>query len=43
MTGVDVDFQAVFDRLERAVEERYGVPVRVRDVPDPFYGDLDGA
>jgi hypothetical protein len=39
----DVDFQAVFDRMERAVEERYGVPVRVRDVPDPFFGDLDGA
>lgn len=33
----------VFDRLERHVEDRYGVPVILKDVPDPFTGDLDGA
>lgn len=33
----------VFDHLERHIEERYGVPVIVTDVPDPFTGDLDGA
>jgi hypothetical protein len=33
----------VFNALERHIEERWGVPVRVRDVPDPFTGDLDGA
>ena len=32
-----------FDRIERHIEERYGVPVRVHDVPNPFTGDLDGA
>jgi hypothetical protein len=36
-------FREVFDLLEKRVEERWGVPVRIRDVPDPFTGDLDGA
>jgi hypothetical protein len=36
-------FREVFDRLERHVEERWGIPVRIRDVPTPFTGDLDGA
>jgi hypothetical protein len=35
--------RAVFDRVERAVEDRWGIPVRIRDVPNPFTGDLDGA
>jgi hypothetical protein len=34
---------AVFDQLERIIEERYGIPVVITDVPDPFTGDLDGA
>lgn len=34
--------RAVFDRLERHIEERWQVPVRIRDVPNPFTGDLDG-
>jgi hypothetical protein len=34
--------RAVFNRIERYIEHRYGVPVRIRDVPDPFTGDLDG-
>lgn len=33
----------VFDLLERHVETRYGIPIRITDVPDPFTGDLDGA
>jgi hypothetical protein len=33
----------VFDLLERRIEERWAIPVRVRDVPTPFTGDLDGA
>ena len=33
----------VFDLLEKHVETRYGIPIRIRDVPNPFTGDLDGA
>ncbi|MDY7096231.1 MAG: hypothetical protein SX243_24920 [Acidobacteriota bacterium] len=33
----------VFDLLERRVEERWGIPVVISDVPEPFTGDLDGA
>lgn len=33
----------VFNTLERHIEERYAIPVRIRDVPNPFTGDLDGA
>lgn len=36
-------FREVFDLLERRVEDRWGIPVRIRDVPSPFTGDLDGA
>jgi hypothetical protein len=32
----------VFDTVERTVEDRWGIPVRIRDVPNPFTGDLDG-
>lgn len=39
----DARFRAVFNAIERRIEERYGVPVRIRDVADPFTGDLDGA
>jgi hypothetical protein len=35
--------RAVFDLVERTVEDRWSVPVRIRDVPNPFTGDLDGA
>ena len=37
------DLRAVFDRVSRVVHERWGIPVRVQDVPNPFTGDLDGA
>lgn len=36
-------FVAAFDRLEPYIEKKYGIPVRIRDVPNPFTGDLDGA
>jgi hypothetical protein len=36
-------FREVFDILERHIETRYGVPVVIADVADPFTGDLDGA
>ena len=34
--------RTVFDRVERMVEDRWSVPVRIKDVPNPFTGDLDG-
>ncbi|MDX2089512.1 MAG: hypothetical protein SFX73_16785 [Kofleriaceae bacterium] len=34
--------RAVFDRVEALIEKRWGIPVSVRDVPNPFTGDLDG-
>ena len=36
-------FRQAFNRLERHVETKYGIPIRIRDVPSPFTGDLDGA
>ncbi len=39
----DARFREVFDLLEPRIEQRWGIPVLVRDVPNPFTGDLDGA
>lgn len=39
----DERMRQVFNLLERRIEDRWGVPVVIRDVPDPFTGDLDGA
>lgn len=36
-------FREVFGIVEPLIENRWGIPIRVRDVPDPFTGDLDGA
>jgi len=36
-------FRQVFNSVERHIERRYGLPVVITDVPDPFTGDLDGA
>jgi hypothetical protein len=36
-------FFQVFNTIERHIEERYGIPVIIKDVPNPFTGDLDGA
>lgn len=33
----------VFNLLERYIERRYQIPIRISDVPSPFTGDLDGA
>jgi hypothetical protein len=33
----------VFALVERHVEDRWGIPVVITDVPHPFTGDLDGA
>jgi hypothetical protein len=40
---MDERFREVFDLAQRRIEERWGIPVRIRDVPNPFTGDLDGA
>lgn len=34
--------RAVFNQLERRIEDRWGIPVHIQDVPNPFTGDLDG-
>jgi hypothetical protein len=34
--------RVVFDRVEPMIEDRWGIPVRISDVPNPFTGDLDG-
>jgi hypothetical protein len=39
----DERLKQVYDRAEAEVERRWGVPVRISDVPAPFTGDLDGA
>jgi hypothetical protein len=39
----DERFLEVFNLLERIVEDRWGIPVRIKDVANPFTGDLDGA
>jgi hypothetical protein len=35
--------RAVFDRVESLVEKRWGIPVVIGDVPNPYTGDLDGS
>ena len=35
--------RAAFNVLEQYVETKYGIPIRIKDVPNPFTGDLDGA
>jgi hypothetical protein len=32
-----------FNVLEKHVEDKYGIPIVIKDVPNPFTGDLDGA
>ncbi len=36
-------FREVFNQIELHIERRYGLPVVITDVADPFTGDLDGA
>ena len=42
MKPSDERLREVFDTVERHVEDRWGIPVIIRDVPNPFTGDLDG-
>ena len=39
----DERLRAVYDLIERRIEDRWGIPVATTDVPSPFTGDLDGA
>jgi hypothetical protein len=39
----DDRLRSVFDLVERRIEDRWGIPVLLKDVPHPFTGDLDGA
>jgi hypothetical protein len=41
--STDGPFRRAFNQVERHIEQRYGLPVVITDVPDPFTGDLDGA
>ncbi|MEZ4363335.1 MAG: hypothetical protein R3B48_24380 [Kofleriaceae bacterium] len=44
MAELDPEYlRTVWNRVEREIESRWGVPVRISDVPNPFTGDLDGA
>lgn len=43
MRPTDERFREVFNAVERRIERRYGIPVVIADVPNPFTGDLDGA
>ena len=38
----DARFREVFNTVERLIERRYGIPIVIKDVPNPFTGDLDG-
>ena len=42
-TPFEDTLRASFNLLEKHVETKYGIPIRIRDVPNPFTGDLDGA
>jgi hypothetical protein len=43
MRPSDERFREVFNTIEPFIEQRYGVPVAISDVPNPYTGDLDGA
>lgn len=42
-TPPDARLHQAFNTIEPYIERTWGIPVRVRDVPNPFTGDLDGA
>ncbi len=43
MTSPDhARLRTVFDHVEPLIERRWGIPVTISDVPNPFTGDLDG-
>ena len=35
-------FKEAYDKVERRIEDRYGIPVSISDVLDPNTGDFDG-
>ena len=39
----DDRLRVAFNILEKHVETKYGIPILIKDVPNPFTGDLDGA
>jgi hypothetical protein len=39
----DDRLREVFNLLEKHIEDRYEIPIHIKDVPNPFTGDLDGA
>lgn len=43
MPPSEARLREAFNVLEQHIERKYGIPVRIRDVPNPFTGDLDGA
>ena len=43
MSVSDERLHEVFNFVEPHIERRYGIPVRIGDVTNPFTGDLDGA
>ncbi len=43
MTITEQQFRQAFNKIEAHIEKRYGIPVVITDVPEPFTGDLDGA
>ena len=38
-----MNFQDAYNRVERRIEERYGIDVTIADVVDPNTGDFDGS
>ena len=42
-TPPDERLRVAFALIERRIEDRWGVPVVISDVPNPYTGDLDGA
>ena len=38
----DERLREVFNLIEPLIERRWGIPVSVTDIPNPFTGDLDG-
>lgn len=43
MRLTDERFREAYNLIEKHIETRYGIPVVMSDVADPFTGDLDGA
>ncbi len=39
----DLPFPQLCERVQQSIENRYGIRVVTRDIPDPLIGDLNGA